>query len=132
MTAAGSCQYKNGQYLQQFSLIWLDLNLADNREFERKLYSIINHFSNFQDLEQCQQYIQQMSSTNQLILIVNSHLGRQLIPFAHQLQQVISIYIHSTDIELDKQYFEKYSKVIFSLNEKSTYSHLIQNRSKVF
>ena len=51
------------QPLEIFCLIWLDDNIdaKDNRDTEQKLRSIINRSRKFQDVEQCQKYIEQRS-----------------------------------------------------------------------
>jgi len=99
------------QYFERFSLIWLDPNSQHTRDIEQKLKSLIHHFIKFQDLQQCQQYIQQTSSKDRFILMTDDQLGRQLIPSIHHLQQVTSIYIYHTDRKLNEQDFSKYSKV---------------------
>jgi len=122
MTTTISSQHQADQYLERFSLIWFDYNPQDTPDIEQELKSIINHFKTFQDLQECQEYIQQTTSTDRLVLIVNSQFERQLISSIHQLQQVISIYIYPTDIEATEQHFSTYSKVIFFLVEKQTNS----------
>lgn len=120
MATSRSSQDKNDEYVDRFSLIYTNFNLQDIENIEQKLEPIINNFIKFEDLEQCQQYIQQTSSTDRLILILNSEFGRQLIPSIHQLQQVISIYIYSTNTDSNEEHFSKYSKVTFSFIEKRT------------
>ncbi|CAF1039415.1 unnamed protein product [Adineta steineri] len=81
--------------LEIFSLIWLDANVdvTDTRDTEVKLRSIINHIKKFQDIKQCQQYIEQTSQKDRLILIVSGRLGQEIIPYIHQLRQVKSIVV---------------------------------------
>ena len=53
----------NDNHLEIFSLIWLDANdnIKDSQDTEQKLRNIINHFKEFQDAKECQQYIEQTS-----------------------------------------------------------------------
>ncbi|CAF0877888.1 unnamed protein product [Adineta steineri] len=101
------------KYLEIFSLIWLDANVdvKDNRDTEVKLRSIINHIKKFQDIEQCEQYIDQTSQKDRLILIVSGPLGQEIVPSIHQLRQVISIYVYCMDKNSNEQWVHKFSKV---------------------
>ena len=99
--------------LEIFSLIWLDenVNVKDTRDTEQKLRSIINHLKKFQDVKQCQQYIEQRSKKDRLILIVSGQLGREIVPSIHKLRQVISIYVYCMDKKSNEQWACKFAKV---------------------
>ncbi|CAF1401281.1 unnamed protein product [Adineta steineri] len=99
--------------LEIFSLIWLDANVdvKDTRNTEVKLRSIINHIKKFQDIKQCQQYIEQTSQKDRLVLIVSNRLGQEIVPVIHQLRQVISIYVYCMDKKSNEQWSLKFSKV---------------------
>ncbi|CAF1167147.1 unnamed protein product [Adineta steineri] len=101
--------------LEIFSLIWLDanINVKETRGTEQKLRSIINHIKKFQDIKQCQQYIEQRSQQDRLILIVSGRLGREIVPDIHQLRQVISVYVYCMDEKSNEQWTFKFSKVKF-------------------
>ena len=103
--------HENNQYSERFSLIWLHLNLQDTPEIEQNLGSIFDDFIEFRDLEQCKERIQQTSSTDRLVLIIDSQLERQLIYSFHEIEQVISIYIYCIDTNTIEQQFSKYTKV---------------------
>ncbi|CAF4012957.1 unnamed protein product [Adineta steineri] len=107
--------YKNtdDKSLEIFSLIWLDanVNVKDTRDTEVKLRSIINRIKKFQDIKQCQQYIEQTSQKDRLILVVNGRLGREIVPYIHQLRQVISIYVYCMDTNSNEQWAYKFSKI---------------------
>jgi hypothetical protein len=100
-------------HLETFCLIWLNtnVNVEKTRDTEQKLRSIINHLKIFEDIEQCQQYIEQKSLKEPLILIVSGRLGRKLVPLIHQLREVISIYIYCKDKKSNEQWSSKFSKV---------------------
>ncbi|CAF1167181.1 unnamed protein product [Adineta steineri] len=99
--------------LEIFSLIWLDanINVKETRGTEQKLRSIINHIKKFQDIKQCQQYIEQRSQQDRLILIVSGRLGREIVPDIHQLRQVISVYVYCMDEKSNEQWTFKFSKI---------------------
>ncbi|CAF1551654.1 unnamed protein product [Adineta steineri] len=103
----------NDKSLEIFSLIWLDsnVNVKDTRETEVKLRSIINHIKKFQDIKQCQQYIEQTSQKDRLVIIVSGRLGQEIVPHIHQLRQVISIYVYCMDKKNNEQWALKFSKV---------------------
>ncbi|CAF1200306.1 unnamed protein product [Adineta steineri] len=66
----------------------------------------------FKELDQCEQYIQSISSSNQLIFIVSNNFGQELIPRIHQLSQVYSIYIYCHhEQEFNQHWTEQYNKV---------------------
>ncbi|CAF2107320.1 unnamed protein product, partial [Rotaria magnacalcarata] len=69
-------------HLEIFCLIWLDLNTSakEKRDTEQKLRSIINHLKKFQDVKQCQQYIEERSHKERIIMIVSGRLGREIVP----------------------------------------------------
>ncbi|CAF4124585.1 unnamed protein product [Adineta steineri] len=124
------------KYLEIFSLIWLDANVyvKDTRNSEVKLRSIINHIKKFKDIKQCQQYIEQTSQKDRLILIVSGRLGQKIVPHIHQLQQVISIYVYCMNRKSNEQWAHKFAKiksVVVNLGElvtQITTNHKIQKK----
>ncbi|CAF0899531.1 unnamed protein product [Adineta steineri] len=122
--------------LEIFSLIWLYENVVvkDTRDTEVRLRSIINHIKKFQDIKQCQQYIEQTSQKDRLVIIVSGSLGQEIVPFIHQLRQVISIYVYCMDKKSNEQWTCKFSKiksVVVNLDElvsQITTDHKIQKK----
>ncbi|CAF2895311.1 unnamed protein product [Rotaria sp. Silwood2] len=108
--------------LEIFCLIWLDenVNVEVTPDTEKKLRSIINHLRKFQDVKQCQQYIEQRSKNDRLILIISGQLGREIVPSIHSLRQVISIYVYCMDKKSNEQWpckFPKVKNVVVELDE---------------
>jgi hypothetical protein len=101
--------HKKENNLELFSIIWLDLNfnINDNQNTDEKLRLIINNLKKFEDIQQCQQYIEQTSKDDRLIIMTNDIQGKQIIPDIHHLQQVSSIYIYS----IDKSDYQQWTKV---------------------
>jgi hypothetical protein len=103
--------------LETFSLIWLDSNVKETRDTEQKLRSIINHLKKFQDITQCQQYIEQTSKNDRIVLIVSGQLGREIVPSIHKFLQVISIVVYCKDKKANEQWSSKFSKVKIRMEE---------------
>ncbi|CAF3754955.1 unnamed protein product [Adineta steineri] len=122
--------------LEIFSLIWLDasVNVKDTRDTEVKLRSIINHIKKFQDIKLCQHYIEQTSQKDRLVIIVSGRLGLEIVPYIHQLRQVISIYVYCMDKKNNEQWALKFAKVksvVVDLDElvsQITTDHKIQKK----
>ena len=102
-------------HLEIFSMIWLDItmNINETRNTEQKLRSIINHLKKFQDVKQCQQYIEQRSQKDRLVLIVSGEMGQKLVPSIHKLRQVISIYVYCMDKNRNEEWTHNFAKVNF-------------------
>ena len=96
---------------ETFCLIWLDSNLNEGRNTEQKLRLIINQLKKFQDLDECQDFIEKTSSKDRLIFIANGRLGREIVPNIHHLRQMISIYIYYADKKTTELWPSKFSKV---------------------
>ena len=107
--------YKDNQHLEIFSIIWLDTNvdIKETRNTEQKLRSIINQLKKFQDIKQCQQYIEQKSSKDRLVLVLSEPMGQELVPAIHQLRHVISIYVYCMDKKKNEEWTCKFPKVKF-------------------
>ncbi|CAF2088695.1 unnamed protein product [Rotaria magnacalcarata] len=105
--------------LEIFCLIWLDANsnAKDTRDTEQKLRSIINHLKKFQDVKQCQKFIEERSKNDRITIIVSGQFGQEIVPAIHKLRQVISIYVYCFDIVLNKQWSDKYTKVKAVVNK---------------
>ncbi|CAF4372379.1 unnamed protein product, partial [Adineta steineri] len=103
--------FNDKKHLGKFSLIWLDQNANLSKDIEQRLRSIINHLKQFQDIEQCHQYIEQSLEQNRLILIVNDEFGKIIIPHIHYIDKLLSIYVYYSDNNIDKQWSSKFQKV---------------------
>jgi hypothetical protein len=101
--------------LEIFCLIWLDAvqDLKEIKKTERKLRSIINNLKRFQDVKQCQQYIEQTSQKDRLVLVVSGRFGREIVPIIHKYRQIISIYVYCMDRESNEEWSREFVKVKF-------------------
>ncbi|CAF4138303.1 unnamed protein product, partial [Adineta steineri] len=88
----------------------------------------------FQDVKQCQQYIEKTSEKDRLVIIVSGRLGHEIVPYIHQLRQVISIYVYCKDKKINEQWALKFTKVksvVVDLDElvsQITTDHKIQKK----
>ena len=101
----------NDNHLETFSLIWLDVNPNENGDTEEKLRSVINYLKNFQNINQCQQFIEQTTQRDRLILVVSGQMGQEIVPLIHHFRQVISIYVYCMDKKKHEEWALKYRKV---------------------
>ena len=107
--------------LETFFLLWLDASVNTSREkikIQPQFRALINQLRTFEDENECERYIRSSSTDDRIVLIVTGQLGRQLVPRIHQLRQVCSIYIFSTDRKKHSIWINQYTKV------KKTFSFL--------
>ncbi|CAF1687703.1 unnamed protein product, partial [Adineta ricciae] len=101
---------ENNMNLEQVSLIWLDDNIK-NAVVQERLRAIINHLINFNDIKDCQEYIEQQSKDHRLVIVVNDYQGKIIIPAIHLLRQISSIYIYCTHKQGNRRWTSKYPKI---------------------
>lgn len=102
-------------HLETFSLLWIRgaINKQDKSDnYEQRIRAIINHLKIFENIDQCEQYIQLISKEDRVIIIVNDQFSRELVPIIHDLYQVSSIYLYCSDEKKHKQWSKTFSKVI--------------------
>lgn len=105
---------RNHENFETYSLIWVDatINFQENIDAQAKLRSSINYLRTFDKLDDCENYIQSSTTSNdRIVLITSGQFGQQLIPEIHKLRQIYSIYIYCTDNEFHQQWSGKYNKV---------------------
>jgi hypothetical protein len=86
---------KNDINYEIYSLIWLDASIysEENLVAQEKFRSSINYLRTFDKFDECEKYIQSVSSTDRINLIVSEYFSQQLISNIHSFRQVSSIYI---------------------------------------
>ncbi|UJR24251.1 hypothetical protein I4U23_027218 [Adineta vaga] len=105
----------DAKYLKSFHLIWLDDDKSENNQkIEDKLRNTITQFTKFQDTTSCQQYIENLSADNRIAVLINIHLGNELIPLIVNLQQVSFIWIYNTNSKANEHSFDQCGKVKIS------------------
>ena len=117
-------QSNNGN-LESFTCLWLDQDVNstdDNRQTQQQLRQVINHLRTFDDCDQCEQYIQQITK-EKVVLIVSGSFGRQIVPRIHPLPQFSACYVFCRDKQANQEWANKYHKVTHfkSLNNKNRF-----------
>ncbi|CAF4613626.1 unnamed protein product [Rotaria socialis] len=109
----------NNQNVEIFSLIWLDQYVESQyiQNAENKLRSNINLIKKFLDVKKCQQYVEDLSPADRVVMIVSGGLGQQIVPSIHKLRQVISIYVYCMNKERNKRWSKYFTKVKGVINE---------------
>jgi hypothetical protein len=116
----GSCHSANNsssgesitnENLEFFSVIWLDKTVNKPIQIQQQLRKIINYLKIFQNENECQEYLKSLSKNEYIIFIVNAQLGPEILPFVHHLQQIFSIYIYSSNKNLDQSWIDQFNKV---------------------
>ncbi len=108
--------------LETYSLVWLDAlanNSKENIHAQQRLRSLINHVKTFEQIDQCEQYIQSVSSQDRILLVVSGQLGEQLVPKIHELRQISTIYVYCTNKKKNEQWTKQFAKVYFTKNSSS-------------
>jgi hypothetical protein len=114
MTSFLVCDHTIDENLETFSLVWLDAqvnNSIQKLNAQKELRAIINHLKIFEDENECQHFIEQMSKEDRLVLIVSGQLGRHVMSRIHHLRQVLSIYVYCIDKQANEQWTSGFSKV---------------------
>ncbi|CAF2065521.1 unnamed protein product [Rotaria magnacalcarata] len=112
----------DNKYPESLRLILLD-DSEDNeghRNTEEELRSIINHLEKFQDINKCQQYIENESQKYRFVLIVSGRLGKEIVPSIDKIRQVRSIYVFCMNQAYHKEWtwrFKKVKAVVVELDE---------------
>ncbi|CAF3678604.1 unnamed protein product [Rotaria socialis] len=123
--------------LESFTCLWLDRSVnstEDNIQTQKELREVINYLRTFDDLNQCEQYIRQITK-EKVVLIVSGSLSREIVPRIHDLQQLSACYVFCLDLAPNEYWDKKYSKVngVFANRSKlvGQISNDQQSRSKV-
>ena len=114
-TKAASADQSICVNLESFACLWLDRNInstEDNLETQKELRQVINHLQTFDDSDQCEQYIRQITK-EKVILIVSGSLGQEIVPRLHNLPHFSACYVFCQDKTGNEQWARKYQKVLF-------------------
>jgi hypothetical protein len=100
--------------LEIYSLIWLD----NTPQKSHKIVSIlqqfrmsINYLKTYENEIECEEYIKQISKDEYVILIVNDKIGEKIISNIHNLPQIYSIYIYSSNKNTEQPWINQFNKV---------------------
>ncbi|CAF3375458.1 unnamed protein product [Rotaria socialis] len=110
--------------LESHQLVWLDPTVDRNQESDalaslENLRKIVDYTKLFNNVEQCQQFIEQTKVTTTFIT-TSDDLGEQLVSNVYNLKNVYSIYIYNTTNNYQQEWISNYSKI------KQVYSNIEQ------
>ncbi len=90
----------------------LDADVRNALELQNALKNIVNNYELkiFEELEECQK-TSRVSVGKVVILIASHNHGMQLVPNIHDLQQISTIYIYSSNNKFHSQWTKNYKKV---------------------
>ncbi|UJR08359.1 hypothetical protein I4U23_012630 [Adineta vaga] len=96
-----------------FGIVWFTRNVKINDRIESigKLREIVNHLEIFDNIDTFQQYIDQLSKNDRLILVLSDVKNIQIIRLIHHLRQISSIYLFCTDKFEKQQWINDFNKV---------------------
>ncbi len=101
--------------LETVCLVWLDASAnitVENIATQKQFQLITSHFKIFQNVQDCEQYIQQKTKDDRIFFVVSGQLGREIVPRIHQYRQIFSIYVYCQNKQLDEEWANKFPKVI--------------------
>ena len=99
--------------LEVYSLIWLDSQdslIENSQEIQQRARSSINNLQTFKNADECVESIL-LSTTDQIIFVVNAGFGQFIIPLIHEISHIIAIYVYDVHEYLQMQSLNGYSKV---------------------
>lgn len=98
-----------------YMIIWLENNekiFRKSLSIQRKLRTIINNLKLFNNEDECEEFLKRTSEDEFIIFIINDQLAEKFIPRIHNLKQIFSIYIYSSNKKnIDQQPISQYAKV---------------------
>jgi tetratricopeptide (TPR) repeat protein len=103
--------------VQNVLLIWLDANIdvendADCHNTIIQLQSVVNNVNTFTDGDQCIEFIDTIDSNkNKACMIISGSLGQQIVPRAHNMSQVDSIFIFCGNKKHHEQWVKDWAKI---------------------
>lgn len=99
--------------LESFTCLWLDRTVnssEDNLETLRELRQIINDLRTFDNIDQCEKYIRQITE-EKVVLIVSGAFGQQIVSRIHNLPQFSACYVFCQNKKVNEEWAKQYPKV---------------------
>jgi hypothetical protein len=100
--------------LETFHLLWLgcDTDMSEERQnIQKQLRATINRHKIFDSMRECQEYIEEISKQDRVILIVSDRLASEVIPCIHHVRQLSAIYIYCMNKLQTIPWIKTFSKV---------------------
>ena len=104
---------ENTSNISNYNVIWLDTSIhsKQNAHLQTRLRSVVVQLQVFEDVVQCEQYIQSAFDTNQFIFIVSGKLGQEIIPRIHGYSIIYAIYVYCVNKDSYQVWAREYPKV---------------------
>lgn len=107
---------ENNNNLETYCLVWLDPAVKDDKDYadaQKKLRNSINYIKAFDNVEQCESYLQSVWKEERIILIVSAQFGQDILSRIHSLGQLFSVYIHvyGQNSKAAKDWIKNFTKV---------------------
>ncbi|CAF0725280.1 unnamed protein product [Adineta steineri] len=113
-TNASEIRRMNMRRMQNVFLIWLDNNIDENNaccsNTIKQLKRVVNNVNTFTDSEECVEFIQTINN-NKVCMIVSDSLKKQILPHVHNMSQVDTIFIFSSNQEWYKPWAKEWRKI---------------------
>ena len=113
MTTTSSAMHDSD--LESVCLVWLDASAnttVENIATQKTFRMITHHLKIFQNVHDCEQYIQQKCRNDRMFFIVSGQLGREIVPRIHHHRQIFAIYVYCQNKQFNEEWANKFSKVI--------------------
>jgi tetratricopeptide (TPR) repeat protein/arsenate reductase-like glutaredoxin family protein len=107
----------NVRMAQSVLLIWLDANIdedndADCRNTITQLQCVVNNVNTFTNGDECIEFIDTIdTNNNKACMIISGSLGQQIMPRAHKMSQVDSIFIFCSNKKHHEQWAKDWAKI---------------------
>ena len=85
---------------ETFSLIWLDQSiprLSPSIEMKHELRHIMDAILAFDDDKICEQYLLCLSENDHVVFLITGQISHKIVSRLHQISQITSIYLHTSD-----------------------------------
>jgi tetratricopeptide (TPR) repeat protein len=113
-TALSTTIHNKQRILQNFLLIWVDANIDPSKEECQntlaQLRTVVNDVHLFTDPDQCVDFLTDIEDMN-AFLIAGHSLGRNIIPFMHDISQLDAIYIFCDNKYPHEEWTKKWAKI---------------------
>ncbi len=113
-TRSSNAIHRRRRIVQNFSLIWLDVDIDQSREDCQntlaQLQNVVNDVNIFTQQDKCIDFLTGVDDMK-TFLILGDTLGSQIVPLIHNIPQLHSIYIFSGNKFHDEQWANEWIKI---------------------
>lgn len=104
--------------IQNYLVVWLDEDIDETNidQSINQLKKIVNTVELFDDTDQCVDFITDIKQ-EKVLMILSDQLSQNLLPLIHDINQINSIYIHSTERLANKYSTTKWNKMKGTFND---------------